>query len=224
MLDLAKQLFPTGTANSIPVGGIKEKLLIALGYSQEQAVKDADNIINSMLPDNTDFTSSDAFRLEQMLGMITNNLISLSDRKSAIIRKLNHPSDITARQSYDFLQKSLHLAGFTDIYVYETNLDIDSILAISGATSDSLEFGDFEFGENIEWGQTVYDNKIVNSLYSVKDRDFAEDSQNRNTFVIGGATLGSFGTVDQNRELDLRQLILKIKPIQTVGYLLLNYV
>jgi len=44
------------------------------------------------------------------------------------------------------------------------------------------------------------------------------------TFFIGGAVLGDFVNVDLLRRDEFRQLILKTKPVQTVGYLLVDYI
>ncbi len=220
--DLTKRLFPSGYAHRTIKDGIKDKWIEGLALSEQQVYDDADSVLNSMLPDNASFTADDATRLEHMLGMITNPSVSLQDRKDAIIRKLNHPGDIPARQSGDYLQDQLQLAGF-NVYVYDTTWSIEQLLNAAGWTGDSLQFGDIEFGDG-EWGQIMYDDKIVNSLDGYVDKFFLEDSQNRNTFVICGSTLGTPATVDVNRRDEFRQTILRIKPAQTVGYLLINYV
>lgn len=220
--DLTKRLFPTGYAHKTIPDGVKDKLIEGLAQSEQQVFDDADSVLNSMLPDNNSFTADDATRLELMLGMITNNSVSLSDRKDAIIRKLNHPGNIPYRQSADYLQDQLFLAGFK-VYVHETTDSIEQILSISGTIGDSLQFDDVQFGD-AEWGQIMYDDKIVNSLDAYVDKFFLEDSENRNTFVICDTVLGNFANVDVNRKEEFRQTILRIKPAQTVGYLLINYI
>lgn len=216
--ELTKRLFPSGYAHRTIKDGVKDKLIEGLALSEQQVYDDADSVLNSMLPDNASFTADDATRLEEMLGMITNPSVSLQDRKDAIIRKLNHPGDIPARQSGDYLQDQLQLAGF-NVYVHETTDSIEDL----GGSGGSVQAGDAQAGET-QFGHILYDDKIVNSLDATVDKLFMEDSENRNTFVIGGAVLGTSATIDVNRREEFRQTILRIKPAQTVGYLFINYV
>ena len=209
--DLTRRLFPTGYAHSIIKDSTKDKLVEGLAISEQEVFDGADSVLNSMLPDNTSFSSSDATRLELFLGMITNSLVSLSDRKDAIIRKLNHPGDVLARQSSDYLQDQLTLAGFS-LTVLETTLSIESF----GGAGGSVQAGDVQAGET-QFGHTMYDDKVVNSLDPNVDKVFAEDSLNRNTFAV-------IGLADVNRREELRQTILRIKPANTVAYLIITYI
>lgn len=216
--ELTKRLFPTGYAHRTITGSVKDKLFESLAVSEQQLYVDANSILDSMLPDNANFTANDAARLEEYYGIITNPLVSLQDRKDAIIRKMNHPGDILARQSAGYMQQQLQLAGFK-VYVHETNSSIETL----GGSGLSVQAGDAQAGET-QFGHIMYDDKIANSLYASIDKLYLEDSLNRNTFVIGDITLGSYANVDVNRKLEFRQLVLRLKPVPTVGYLLINYV
>ena len=225
---------------------MKERVERALLVSEEQLVLDSLSILDSILPDNDNFTVYDAELWEQRLGLISNPLVSLADRKLAIIRKMNHPGDILARQSADYIQGQLQLAGF-NVYVHE-NLNgqsPQSIIANANApfTLGSFQLNDQQLGDpfsvfdeffdevqlndsqlgDFQLSENVFNNKVVNNIEAQKDVFFNYGSIER-TFVIGGQTFGTFADVDNQRELEFRQLILKLKPAQTVGFLLINYI
>lgn len=216
--DLTNKLFPTGFAFKTVKGGVKEKLIEGLAISEQQAYDDARSILDSTIPDNTNFTASDATRYEQYLGIITNPLVPIQDRRDAIIRKLNHPGDILARQSADYIQRQLVLAGF-NVTVHETTQSIESL----GGTGGSVQAGDAQAGDT-QFGHILYDNKIVNSLDATVDKLFMEDSLNRVTFVISGAVLGAPVNILASREKEFRQTLLRLKPAQTVCYAFINYI
>jgi hypothetical protein len=65
---------------------------------------------------------------------------------------------------------------------------------------------------------------VANKITQIGDIGFDVGSKKRRTFFIGGETVGSFANVDANREKEFRELILKIKPVQTIGFLFINYV
>ena len=246
---LTKQLYPTGRAFAIKQGSIKEKFYDAVIEGEDSAYSDATSILSSILPDNTNFTSEDATMWETRLGLITNTLVSLSDRKDAIIRKMNHPGDVLARQSRDYIENSLRLAGF-DVYVYE-NIPEQTIEDLLNSTPTQLQQGngqqgDFQQGEeniyfvysnlftqvqqgdsqqgDFQQGAYSYNNKLINHISESNDLLFNIGVNSKCSFFIGGITLGSFANVDVNRKNEFRQIILKLKPVQSVSYLLINYI
>lgn len=218
MSKLFKILLPTGYAHRVIDGSEKEKLIDGLEVSEQKVYSDADSVLDSMLPDNSSFTASDATRMEQMLGMITNASVSLSDRKYAIVRKLNHPGTILARQSRMYIESQLRLAGF-NVYVHESQASIESVMGLG----QSVQLGDAQLGD-AQLGMTMYVNKIANSLKASEDRSFVEDVNNKNTFYIGGLTFGSVANMDISREVEFRKLVLTLKPLNTVCYALINYI
>ncbi len=227
---LTAQLYPSGRAFNIPPGSDKEKLIEALLASEERFWDDAISTFDSVLPDNDNFTSDDATAWEIRLGLPVNQLVSLVDRKLAIERKINHPGTIKTRQNYLYLQQQLQDAGF-NVYVYENRFP----LGYGYYTKTPTEFSTTRpFPKNLVrhsssvlhgmsyHGYYGFANKIANSTDKSIDAPFIVAS-NKFTFFIGGSTPGSWATVDANREEEFRQLVLKIKPVQTIAWLLIDF-
>ena len=249
ILKLTDQLYPSGRAFKLFKNSDLKKLHQALGLSEERAYNDALSVLDSILPDNDNFSSDDASDWERRLGMITNESVSLDSRKSAILRKMNHPGTIPARQHYLYLQGQLRSAGF-DVYVHENRFfeggiwvtkTPEELTIVDLATQmGDAQMGDFQMGGTvISLGTSVqmgdaqmgdfqmggsFNNKIVNYIDETIDETFNVGDNLRSTFFIGGTPVGQFSSVPLSRKDEFRQLILKIKPAQTVGYLLVNYV
>lgn len=244
---LFKQLFPTGRVFKVSDGSNINRFISVVSDVLSGVDDDARAVLNSILPDNDEFTAEDATDWENRLGMISNPLVSLDDRKAAIIRKMNHPGDIKARQSHDYLQDSLQAAGF-DLYVYENipeQSPSDVLYPFSGtAQQGDGQQGDFEQGDvfsvypdlfievqqgdiqqgSFQQGWFEYIKKVANHIDEPLDAFFDVGSNYRSTFFIGGPVLGEFADIDANRQDELRQLILKLKPVQTVSYMFINYI
>lgn len=224
---LTKQLYPTGRAFKMPIGSFFEKYHTALNLSEDRAYRDALSILDSALPDNDNFTAEDATDWERRLGLISNELVSLADRKLAIKRKMNHPGDIAARQHYLYLEGQLQAAGF-DVYVYENRFDdgfggyITMNPSDVGLSGDPVQLADGQLGD-FQLGGAEF-QIVANSIFQSIDASFDVGTNLRSTFFIGGTPIGTSADVDQERELEFRQLILKIKPAQTVAYLFVNYI
>jgi hypothetical protein len=242
---LTKQLYPRGRAWKLFNNSWFERLHKGLAVSESRAYGDAVAILNSILPDNDNFTAEDATDWERRLGLINNPLVDLADRKLAIIRKMNHPGTIKARQHYLYIQGQLQAAGF-DVYVYENFgellpadfIVIPEIASLDEANLDEFNLGDtttvypelfgfanldeFNLGEfNLD--EEVYLNKIVNNIPTEADSFFDIGQTSRATFFIGGFPQGTFANVPLIRRDEFRKLILTLKPVQNVGYLLINY-
>lgn len=229
ILKLSKQLYPRGRAFWMPPGGDLEKLHRGLAVSESLAYSDALAILYSILPDNANFSTDDATDWERRLGLISNALVPLSDRKLAIQRKLNFPGIIPTRQNWRYLEQELQSAGF-NVYVYENRFadmyggyDTENPLTLTGGVgSVTIQHGQKQHGQ-VQHGVGFY-NLIANSIDESRDAVFNVGSNLRSTFFVGGNPIGTFANVDVNRKNEFRQLILKIKPVQTVGYLFINYV
>ncbi len=244
---LSQQSYPKGRAFQYPENGNVDKMHSGLAISEADAFNECLSVLDSVLPDNANFTIDDASRWEQFYGLISNGSVSLADRKSAIIRKMNHPGQYPARQSIDFLEQSLRLAGF-DVYCYQ-NLDEQTPEEILGISLDENEMGDVEMGDiemnsvftyysdlfadsemgdvemgGIEMNDIVFTNKVVNNIDEIPDEFFNYGDNLRHTFIVGGTPFGTFADVDSNRRNELRQTILRIKPVESVGFLLINYI
>lgn len=229
ILKLARQLLPTGRAFRMPVGGDMEKLTRAFAASEARGYDDAVAILSSILPDSSAFSEEDASDWERRLGLIDGTGVALADRKLAIKRKMNHPGDVPARQHYLYLEGQLQAAGF-DVYVHENRFDVypnsyetQNPLTLYGSSGwFDNSHGTFLHGENI-LGQ-YYLDIVANSITTEGDSNFNIGANMRSTFFVGGQTIGTFANVDALREAELRQLILKVKPVQTVGFMFINYI
>lgn len=229
IIQLTKQLYPTGRAFKMPLNGYLDCLHKGLAISEAQAYEDACAILNSVLPDNDNFSEDDATDWERRLGLITNPAVSLSDRKLAIIRKMNHPGNIPARQNYRYLQGQLQAAGF-NVFVYENRFPdglggyttLNPGLLAYGQGLVQFQHGQFQHGLQIRTGKK-FQNIIANHIDEQLDWNFNFGSNMRSTFFICGSSLGTYANVDEDRKKEFRQLILKIKPVQAVGFLFINY-
>ncbi len=230
-LKLTKQLYPTGRAYKMARDSDFEKLNIALNVSEEKFYNDARAVLNTIIPDNDLFSEEDAAFWEHALGLITNISVSLADRKLAILRKMKHPGLNPAKQHYLYLEGQLRAAGF-DVYVYEnrfpgypdpdvfvtrTPLDVGGPSILSQTRYNTFRYGQRNYGVS-------FNNIIANSIYENVDANFDVGPNFGRTFFIGGNPIGTFANVDANRKLEFRQTILRIKPVQTVGFLFINYI
>lgn len=227
-----RKMYPTGRAFRMPEGGELDTLHEALLITENQALVDAISILDSALPDNDNFTEEDATMWERRLGMVTNIATPLADRKLAIIRKMNHPGTIKARQHYLYMQGQLQAAGF-NVYVYENRFPTypsgfttktPSVFALTTYPMVTLQYSatDLQYGD-VQYGITE-GNKIANRMNQSLDNYFNVGDNFRSTFFIGGPYPGEFANVLASREEEFRQLIFKLKPAQTVGFLLINYI
>lgn len=238
---LTRQLYPTGRAFKFFSNSYLEAIHTALGEVEAKAYRDAVSTLDSLLPDNDNFTAEDATDWERRLGMITNEAVSLTDRKLAIKRKLAFPSDRTYRQHWTFLESQLQAAGF-DVYVYENRFDNGgNIVTKTPDDVGNFQHGEFEHGE-YEHGQFDV-SKCVNHIPEVLDVPWKVGNNYRSTFFIASANFGTkdsygvinstypianvedlFADVPLERKNEFRQLILRIKPAQTAALLFINYV
>lgn len=79
------------------------------------------------------------------------------------------------------------------------------------------ELGDFQLGTGVV-------GKIANSLDESIDNLFDLGGSLRSTFFLGAENPGDWANVPVSRKTEFRQLILKLKPTQSVGFTLINYV
>lgn len=233
--NLTKSLYPTGRVFRVSPGSVIDQLHNGLSLSEKQAFDDALAILDTILPDNDNFTAGDATDWERRLGLITNPAVPLADRKDAIIRKMNHPGELAARQHFLYIQTQVQLAGFSDVFLHENIFDpypygdpvTKTLFDVVSLGGDAFlaEHGNFEHGE-LEHGQIGDDGVtlIVNNIDEAKDAVFDIGANLRSTFFVGGEDIGTFATVDVERKDEFRQLLLRLKPTQTVGFLLINYI
>jgi hypothetical protein len=228
IIQLTRQLYPTGRAFKMPINGVLARLHAGLALSEARAYSDLLSVIDSSLPDNSEFNEEDAELSERSLGLITNRAVSLENRKLAIKRKMAHPGNIKARQSGLYIEGQLQAAGF-DVYVYE-NIFPDGLGGYTTKTPEELtggvgiktpQFGDYQWGD-FQWGGS-FANIVANYIDEELDSSFNLGNNLTNTFFIGGNPIGSFANVEAQRKAEFRQLILRLKPADTVAFLIINY-
>jgi hypothetical protein len=214
---LKGQLFPTGRAFKMPPDSFFQKLRDGLAESEKRLIDDAKSVLDSIIPDNANFSESDATIWERRLGLITNTSVPLATRMASIRRKWNHPGGIKARQHYLYIQGQLQAAGF-NVYVHENLSRINPASLAAGSLS---QHGDFQHGGSQHGGLSGA-NIVANSLVNEDDQDFVYGFSR--VFFIGGAYLGDYSEVSSARETEFRELILRMKPKNLVAYLFINYV
>lgn len=221
---LTRQLYPTGRAFKAPPSGSFKLLHDALNLSEAKAYADALSILDSALPDNDNFTTADATLWERRLGLISNATVSLSDRKLAILRKMAHPGNVKPRQHALFIQKGLRDAGF-DVYVHENIFNDSGNVASRDprAVAENVTlYGQKQMGQ---FQYSAYNNLelVANSIEESEDSSFNVVDNYRNSFFIGGVSMGQYTPVSIERKAEFRQLILRLKPLHTIAYLFINY-
>lgn len=216
--EITKQLYPTGRAFGMIDNSVMKRLHDSLNITEATAFEDGKAVLNHILPDNADFDSTDADLWEKRLGLITNTATPLADRMLAIKRKLNYPGDIKPRQSHDFLQDQLDAAGF-NVFVHE-NIPAVSVGVLS---SNSYNLGASQLDE-FQLNSFFHKNKVINHIDETKDEYFPVLSTFERVFIISGSTSGTNTNVPLARKDEFRQLILKVKPVQSIAYLYINYV
>lgn len=245
--ELNRRLYPKGRVFKFPFGGVADRVNRALSISESESYDASIGFLNSILPDNPDFTAEDALEWERRLGLITNTSLTLEQRKAALIRKINHPGTIKPRQARAYIEGQLQAAGF-NVFVYE-NIPEQDPVDVMASQLDGANYGGFNFGEenygsatDIAIGELItplnyggfnfgeaefggnYNNKVMNYLEPSLDLLQSQGVNFRASFFIGGNPLGTFADVDASRETEFRQLILKLKPNHTVAFLFINYI
>lgn len=231
-----------------------KRLTNAFLKSYERYYTDLLSLQNQILADNDSFDETDASNWERVFGL-SNNGLTLNDRKSNILRRQSYPAGIAERGNYLLIQDELQKAGF-DVYVHENRFpdgsggwevqDPDS-LATQQYQLGLMELGEWEMGADITGTDyTICANFIEESL----DANFytevvstaelgvsefgewefetpspaAKGIQLRASFFVGGSSFPSIVNIPIARKKEFRQLILKLKPVQTVAFLYINYI
>jgi uncharacterized protein YmfQ (DUF2313 family) len=206
ILKLTKQLLPTGRAWKVPFESQFHKLLYALGMSEQRALQFALSTLDRLLPDNDNFTTDDATEWERRLNISGGTgYVPLETRKATILRKMQFPGNFLNRQNYRYLEAQLQLAGY-NVTVTENFTEI-------GATTSVVHSLTTIHGLNTKHGKAIAGDLIANS--STIGEVFAIDTY-----------LGVFyidGEIPQNSITAFRQLVLMLKPVNTVAILRVTY-
>lgn len=230
IINQKRRLLPTGRAWKMPEGSYLYRLYSALATGEKKAYEDAVSIMDTILPDNSRFTSDDATIWETRLGLVTNLATPLADRMLAIKRKMQAPGTQPAKGHYLYIEQQLQAAGFS-VWVHENLFPLypegyesvppSDIYPTPSNYTANIQYGDFQYG-GVQYG-VYYKNMVVNSIYQSEDNSFSLGGDFSCTFFIGGETLGTYANVLASREQEFRQLILTLKPVTNVGFLFINY-
>lgn len=223
LLLLTKNLYPTGRAWIMPEKSELKNLHDSFNTSYARLVLDANATIDSTIPDNDGFDIDDIGLWEFRLGLISNPLVPIDDRRQAVLRKLAYPANVKARQHPLYIESQLQTAGF-DVFIhentkpYQTPEDIISVSALNVQHGEPTQHGDAT-----QHGSGSFD-VIANSLDPNEIFNIGGDDKLFATFFIGGLNLGDIAEVPIERQIEFRELVLKLKPAQTVAFTLINFV
>lgn len=223
-------LYPRARAFKMPFNGDFDRLHKALSISEAKLYREAMLILDSAIADSSNFTADDATHWERVLAIFSGgSSVALADRILAINRKIAHPGTTKPRQNWRYVQAQLQAAGF-DVYVHENKFS-DGLGGFTTKTPEQILGGvsgtgvhedTEEHEDDLEHGSTYY-TKVANYIDELVDDGFVIGSNWRSTFFITGVDVDDFATVDVERKEEFRQLILQLKPAQTVALLFVNY-
>lgn len=226
---LAASLYPKARAWWMKKDSTFDKLNHALGYSESRALSSVRGILDSIIPDNDNFSEADAQNWERALGMYEKPYLDLEMRKTVILRKMQYPNKVRARQHYKFIEGELQANGF-DVYLYENRFPNPEVEGGWEVLDPRNSVYDIPY-----YGGTTYDNSgiaggfsiLANHIDPILDSGFAIGNKMnlRATFFVGGPTFGSRATISDARLFEFRALLLKLKPVQVVAaFLIVDYV
>lgn len=207
ILKLTKQMLPTGRAWRLRDGGVFYKLIYALGKSEQRAFEFAISTLDRILPDNDRFTTDDATEWERRLNISGGTgYVPLETRKATILRKMQFPGGFLNRQNYRYLEAQLQLAGY-DVTVTENYSPIGTTSSVvhSLVTVHSLNT---KHGKAILFGDIIANSVDTGELINI-------DTYQGIFFIDGEIPVNSIRA--------FRQLVLTLKPVNTVAILRLTY-
>jgi len=205
-----------------------KRLVNAFLKSHERYYVDLLSLLNELLADNDGFDAIDASNWERVFGLISTGL-TLDERKANILRRQAYPSGVEERGNYLLIQDELQKAGF-NVYLTENRFADGAGWEVQTPTLPFTLCANY-IDESLD--ATYFDNIFSSSEMGIAESGVAEmefleqpptDIQLRQTFFIGGSSFPSTVNVALVRKDEFRQLILKLKPAQTVAYLYVNYI
>lgn len=211
ILELKKSLLPTGRAFKVPNEGNFEKLLLSKSTEELTTINAALSILESIIPDNDNFTDEDATIWENRIGVIKGADLQL--RKKAILAKMAFPGTIKNRQNKKYLEYRLQQAGF-NCEVWEIqDVGLGEVICLRNGLdlSDETELNGSDVSEYIGF--------IANRLYQNEEAEVSFSALLKPTsFYITGSNQGFF-SINENSEMEFRRLVMSIKPLHTVALL-----
>lgn len=215
ILKLKKQLLPTGRAFKVAENSNFEKLLLGLGESESDAFNDAIGQLNSIIPDNNSFTLADTLKWEETLGISSNELDSLTNRKAAILRKMQFPANVLGRQHKNYLEGQLKAANF-NCKVYEYSDVKNNFASTVHKSTTTHSFTTIHGG----WKIPAFTGTISNYIEPELEPEIIPTIENlRSIFWIAGNTFDEYFNIPPYRVEEFRHIVLTIKPLHTVALL-----
>lgn len=230
-VDLTNQLYPTGRAWRVFNGNNLEKVHRAINDIFLQFQEESSSLLNTVIPDNEFFTIEDCLYWEGKLGMITNNLLTLEQRRQIILNKLAFPKNIKSRQSLNYIQNQLNLYGFTDVKVYANifqdingNYYHKSPEELSNEIQTETQHGGItQHGNSTQHGDSNFDviaNDVNEENYSIG----GNENLYATFFIASPVSLLEKGSVSNSRKKEFKELVLKLKPAHLVAFTFINYI
>lgn len=206
---------------------IFEKKSKQLQYAYERAFirtnEKLSKVLDQLLPDNDGFNYDDVLNWERVLEIDNSNL-SISDRKEIIYARLGYTNNNPYRQTSEYLQEQLQANGF-DLYVHENrvwNGSFFEAININPAKFGEILFGSPYFGSD----GILYTSVVKNYIDESIDNGLivTESYRNKYVIIIGGSSLNTFTSVLYARKNELREIILKHKPLHIAAVMQVNYI
>jgi hypothetical protein len=182
----------------------------------------SDRILDQALPDNDNFSEFDCNTWERNLGLNNSNL-DLATRKTIILNRITKKDIKNYTNTKDYLQTVLRNSGF-DVYVHENrvwNGTRHEAVNPIGSYYDAIVYDNFYYDD---YGIS-YDSYVCNYINKAQEKPIVYNDYNQKaySFIIGGATIGTYADVPQIRETELRHLILQTKSTHLAAFLQINY-
>lgn len=199
-----------------------KELINVLMYSFDKAYGDAVSLLYQILADNINFDNIDAINWERIYGL-KNSELSIEDRREAILQKQSYPNGIEERAHYTFIQEQLQAAGF-NVYIYENRFWDGT--EYESYSPNNVKLGTFKLGTStIGTGEALDVTYIANYLNESDDSGVSASGDNlKYTFYIGGDAFPNRANILLSRKTEFRELVLKFKPLHTVGIALIDYI
>jgi len=235
-------LYPTGRAWQQFDGHLLGALHAGLNVSFIRLIEDAYATINSTFPDTELFDLSDIELWEYRLGITPSTATpleplalptlltatpepsELDTRRNRILQKLAYPNNVKPRQSRVFIEYQLRQAGF-NVTVLENTLPYRTPEDVLGDLPPPvMHDDDVQHGDNLQHGGANFE-VIANKSEPGEDYSVGGEDNLYATFFIVKLTEPGLLALDEtdipvDREKEFRELVLKLKPAQTVAYVL----
>ncbi len=224
-----QSLYPTGSAFNLPLNGNFDNLHKAINNSFVRLVQSSRSFIDSQFPDNEKFDIKDCELWEYRLGISASNLTPIEQRRQAIFRKFAYPETAKARFSIPFLQKQITDSGFSVTihenkffqggeWVYKSPSQIAAITLEATRHANSTLHG-----KGTVHGSTGFE-VIANEARNIPEKFVVGEGNLWATFFLGGATLGTYAAVPSSRQIEFKELILRLKPAHLTAFTFINYI